>query len=425
MSRKTILILIAVAILALGAWLFFASKNSTGTNPDGTPKSLLSSLFPFGNGTINLPGSGTGDGQGNTGDGTADQPTRAASKLIQVSSRVVAGLAMLPSKTAPVQQHDINGNPGDEITQSVFPTIRFTESGTGYIYDIDVKGQNEKKVSETLIARTAEAIFANNGTNAILRYIKTDNMTVASFLGTVTLSTNPTAPGTLVGNFLEENIKSIAVSPDKKSFLYLLPTANGVVGISMKYDGTGKKQLFSSSFSEWLADWGTLPIITTKAADGVPGFAYSVSGGILKKILGDTNGLTTKISPDGKTLLYSVSGGQGLDLHALSLKDGTDMNTGLATLPEKCVWSTNNTVVYCGVGQSTSPDSYPDAWYKGQIHFNDAFWKIDTVGKSTTQLNDGEGNTLDATNLALDPSEQYLVLVNKTDGSLWSLNLSL
>ncbi len=424
MSRKTILILIAILLVALGVWFYFSSGTPSGTNSSGTQKSLLSSLFPFGAGTNNQQNIKTQE-QGTTNPTEETQSSNTPDKLIQISNRLVAGFIPLVTDTTPIIKHDIGGGPESQITQSIFPTVRFAEKGTGYIYDIDVKGQNEKKISETVIARTAEALFANGGVNVLLRYIKTDNTTIASFLGTVTAPANTNAVGTLTGNFLEENIPTVTTSPDKKNFLFLIPTNTGIAGISMKGDGSGKKQLFTSSFSEWLLDWGTSPMLTSKASSTVPGYAYTVlAGGSLQKVLGNIDGLTTKISPDGKTLLYSVSGGGSLNLHILTLKTGVDTNTGLTTLPEKCTWNTTSTVVYCGVGTAIVSAEYPDSWYKGVTHFTDSFWKIDTTTKTTTEINTGEGNNLDVINPSIDPTSQYLIFINKTNGSLWSLQLN-
>lgn len=424
MSRKTILILIAIALILLGAWMYVSFKTSQNPNSSGQPQSFLSSLFPFGNSPVTpTQPSGNQTTEGSTPEGA--QVADLNKSLFEVSSRKIAGLTMLSPDTAPVVEHNINGDAGTKIIRTVFPKIRFAERGTGYIYDIDVKGQNETKISDTVIARTAQALFTNNGESVLLRYIKSDNATIASFLGKITPPQDTISSGTLVGNFLEDNINDITLSPDGKTFFFISPAANGILGVTMKADGTGKKQQFISSFAEWLPDWGGNTLtVTAKASGGVPGYVYTIlSNGAFSKILGNVPGLTTKISPDGKTMLYSTSGTDNLDLHVFSIGNGADTDTGLATLPEKCVWTKDSSNAYCGVS-SPLRALYPDSWYKGITHFHDAFWKINIASKSTLQINTGEGISLDATQLSLDPSEKYLVFVNKNDGSLWSLDLT-
>lgn len=434
MSRKLIIIIVISIIVVFGAWIYKASQNTT--NPDGTKStSILGSLFPFGGGNPKTPASGTTGGETPaTGEPGAEQPQNTLSERITlVSNKLIAGYTVLPSPTIDaVPEYSINddSNASKQILTQL-PIVRFAEKGTGYLYDINAHGENGKKVSGTVIARTAEAIFGDNGESVILRYIKDDNQTIASFLGHVVPSTLTSLnDGTLKGDFLPDEIPAVTISPDQKNFLFLLPTANGVAGISMKTDGTAKKQLFKSSFSEWLLDWpSTGPVLTTKANADTPGYTYLVttsgtSSGVFQKILGSINGLTTKMSPDGKALLYSVSGGNGFGLHLLRLKEGIDINLGLQTFPEKCTWTPDSAVIYCAVPEAPARLSYPDAWYQGSTHFRDTFWKIDAVIGTTTSINNGEGKVLDATNLAVDDHVRYLFFINKNEGSLWSLDFT-
>ncbi len=425
MFRKKILIIIAIILLLLGGWVFLSTKKTGEINPDGSEKNLLSALFPFGTTGNNTQPANT-DGQGNSVDGGNNDGIGNSQKLLsQITNIATAGFILLPTDTTPVVQHDVSEDTSTDITKTILPAVRFAERGTGYLYDTDIKGQNLKKVSGTVIARTAQALFADNGNTAILRYVKADNVTISTFLGKYTPSTDTLNPGTLTGSFLPEKISDIVVSADQKNLLYLLPTETGAVGISIKTDGTAKKQLFSSRFSEWLLDWSDGRVmLTTKASSTVPGYMYAVEpSGTLLKTIGGITGLTTKMSPDGKNILYSVSGGDGLSLRIYHIADGTSVSTGLQTLPEKCVWGIDPSHFYCGAGQTISIGPYPDAWYKGVSHFNDAFWKIRANDGTTIQLNNGEGNDIDATNLAFDQSGRYLVFINKNDTSLWSLDL--
>jgi hypothetical protein len=432
MSRKTILIILAIILIALGVWVYVESqKNASKSGTASSSKGLFSSLFPFGSGTAPA-NSGTGGTTFPTGNGTDETPSTVASRYAHISKDPTAGFIVVvpPSVTATVKTKTATGStvsvPAVTIASIVYPTVRYAASGTGYVYDADAKGQNMRKVSGTVVARTAQALFGDNGASVILRYVKTDNQTIATYLGRVVPSTDPILAGSLSGDFIADNISDIVMSPDGKNLLYLVPTLNGVVGETMKTDRSSRKQTFASAFSEWLLDWtiaGTT--LTTKAASTVPGYAYTLGGGdVMTKIISSVNGLTTKMSPDGKTVLYSVSTSTGLALHVRHLKDGTDSNTGLSTLPEKCAWNAASTTVYCGSGTTTSGTEYPDAWYQGLAHFNDSLWQIDAATGRTTQISDGEGKSLDMTHLALDSKENFLVFIDKNDGSLWSFDLN-
>ena len=269
------------------------------------------------------------------------------------------------------------------------------------------------------------ALFTNQGKNVIVRFIKNDNVTVSTYFGNIIEPTG-TQNGELKGTFMDDNIEDVAVSPDKKTVVMLTPTATGIAGTTMKADGTGKKQIFKSDFTEWLIDLTNKTIgLTTKASYNEPGYTYTVdSSGILKRTLPTKNGLTTNTSPDGNIVLYSESTGTGVRLHIYNQKTGSDNNTGLQTLPEKCTWSTDSSTAYCGVQISTLVGQYPDDWYQGTLHMDDAFWKVDIKTNSTSEINDGEGRYLDITNPSIDQTGRYLLIVNKNDGSLWSLDLN-
>lgn len=425
MSRKKIIILVALALIILGVWVYQAYKNNQSGEP-GATKSILSSLFPFGNsntGDRDEPTIGT-TGSENPDTETPNTPT-GPKRLIRLSDKVVAGATVLPPPVEGTPQYSINDPDGNPIPISKVPIVRFAERGTGYLYDIDINGQNGKKTSGTVLSRTAEAYFGDGGETIVFRYIKDDNQSVATYLGRRVAPTITTSDGTVKGEFLPDNIVDITFSTDGKNILFLLPTGNGVAGISMKSDGTAKKQLFSSSFSEWLLDWtsGT-PVLTTKATALLPGQTYLIpKSGVFQKIAGGINGMTTKISPDGKSLIYNVSGGAGLTLHIKRLSDGSDINVGLQTLPEKCIWAKNSLVFYCAASKTVTRGDYPDSWYQGVAHFNDSFWKIDASTGIMYEISNGEGNNLDATRLSLDSTETYLVFIDKNTENLWALNM--
>ncbi len=425
MSRKKIIILVALALIILGVWVYQAYKNSQNGEP-GTQKSILSSLFPFGNNnTPNTENPTTGTIGGENPDSETPSTSSGPKRLTKLSNKVVAGATVLPPPPEGTPDYSINDPSGSPIPASKIPVVRFAERGTGYLYDVEITGQNSKKTSGTVLSRTAEAYFGDGGETIIFRYVKDDNQGVATYLGRRVAPTATTSDGTIKGEFLPDNIVDITFSSDGKNILFLLPTGNGVAGISMKSDGTGKKQLFSSSFSEWLLDWASgVPVLTTKATALLPGQAYFVpKSGVFQKIAGGVTGLTTKISPDGKSLLYNVSGGGGLTLHIKRLSDGSDINIGLQTLPEKCIWAKNSLVFYCAASKTATRGEYPDSWYQGVTHFNDSFWKIDASTGIMYEVSNGEGNNLDAIRLSLDSTETYLVFIDKNTESLWALNM--
>ena len=428
MSKKTLITIGVVILVILGLWWFFSLFSGVQTNKDGQPKSILGSLFPFGASTTS-PNTNAPAETGRTEDTPVTGITKAYDSLVQVTNKRVAGFTTFALPTEkPKIIHDIRTLDGTMPTEDIvtkLPALRFMEQGTGFVYDTEVRGANTHKITETTIPQALIALFDDTGTNVLVRLIKSNGETVATYLGAITNGTG-NSTGVITGDFLPENIPDVTASPDKKSFAYLMPTSTGVAGMTMKADGTAKKQIFSSSFSEWLLGWTSKGLtLTTKASATVSGYTYTVTpAGILSRILAPKRGLTTNMSPDGKTILYSFSGSSSVALHIYHTKDGSDVDTGLHTLPEKCAWAADMITAYCGAPEVVSIATYPDDWYQGLLNFKDSIWKINTTTNTTSEINNGEGNVLDTTNPALDQSGRYFLFINKVDSSLWSLDLT-
>ena len=432
---KKIIIIIVIVLAGLGVfWYFYSMHTASNTSP-GTGKGL-NYFFPFGLSDNHAAGTDTTSGPPPTRGGAGGvSGTVSYDPLIKLSNRSVVGMTIISGATFSASNPAVitatttaTSSGGTNIsTGNNLPIVRFAEHGTGYIYDVDARAQNETKKTGTTIVRAYEAYFGNNGQNVIFRYLKDDNATIQTYLGSIVPPDSATSGqfATVKGTFLPEGITDLVMSPDNMSFAYLFPTPNGTSGISIKTDGTNKKQLFASSYDEWLLDWkrGVLTA-TTKAAGGVPGYVYSVSGnGIFQKIIGGVNGLTTNASPDGRLLLYDTSTGNNISTFVRQT-NGNSIKLDIATLPEKCVWSNNSVAIYCAVPISIdAAHTYPDDWYQGLAHFNDALWKIDATSGTVTKISTLDGLPIDAVDLMLDQNENFLVFKNNNDGTPWSFYL--
>lgn len=437
---KKIIWIIVVIFIALGIFFAFSAwQNSSQKNGSGVGN--LASFFPFGETSVKPSNNTIGNGGGGGVIGNSGSSTSPYDPLIQISKRQTVGMTILMPNTPFILNQVKNATTTGTSTvlsgatstalilkaidSKGLPVVRFVEHGTGYVYDVSVRADNETKRTGTVIARAAQAYFGNNGNTIVFRYLKEDNSTIETYLGQIIPSALVDGFANITGVFLPENITDLAVSPDTKSFVYLLPTSDGVAGISIRSDGSGKKELFSSPFDEWLLDLknGGLKI-TTKASNGILGYMYSVSPtGILQKVIGDIAGLTTNASPDGRQILYDTSSTGQISLYVRQV-NGNSVRLGVATLPEKCVWSKDSINLYCAVPIGlNSSESYPDDWYQGIAHFQDAIWKINTSSGSISQINNLESNQIDAVDLVLDTNESFLVFKNKNDDTLWSLDL--
>ncbi len=234
-------------------------------------------------------------------------------------------------------------------------------------------------------------------------------------------------PKKLTGSFMFSNIVRGTVSPDGSKMFYLMADqTNGAIGTIINADGTGVKKIFNSPFTEWMPQWVNSATIamTTLASREADGYLYylDTTTGAFKKILGPARGLTTLVSPDAKTVIYSNSNDSDFATRIYYTNNGTAKTLDLDTLPAKCVWQDTVTVI-CGVPQSVPNTQYPDAWYQGIVSFGDSIWSINTVTGATSTIITPE-QKIDAVKLQMSPDKKYLYFINRNDESLWSLKLN-
>ena len=228
------------------------------------------------------------------------------------------------------------------------------------------------------------------------------------------------------GSFIATNILRGAVSPTGLNLFYLLKTPTGIAGYAALADGSQPKKILDSEFTEWMPQWvnPTTIALTTLATREADGYLYFLNpaNGNFRKILGPIRGLTTLVSPDGKTVLMSASTDTGFASALYGVETGTITKLDLATIASKCAWG-SATILYCAVPQSVPQNKYPDAWYQGIVSFNDALWSIDAK-TGTTRVASVPPQSMDMTKVTISPDGAYAYFINRTDESLWSLRLA-
>lgn len=301
----------------------------------------------------------------------------------------------------------------------IAPSVRYVERMNGHIYKMFIDNKAREKISNSTIPAIYEAFFGNEADTVVYRYLSNDRV-INSYLATI---------GQAKGEFLPQNISDFSVSPDKSKFFYLTKNTDGVTGILGDFNNSTKRQsIFSSALSEWLSEWDNNQnlYLTTKASYVFPGSIYSLNttNKTLTKIYGGKNGLTTKINPGGTAVLFSYATETGPALGIYNILSNTDRNLNTYGLAEKCIWSTDNIHIYCGVPNVIIGNQYPDSWYQGLVSFDDYFVRINTAtGSKITYANSMNETPVDAINLFLDKDEDTLFFINKKDSTLWSLSL--
>lgn len=345
-------------------------------------------------------------------------------KLAKVSSMPIAGFGLFSKERL---KETTSTAPMTEFVTAV----RYVERTTGNIYQTFADKIQERKFSGTVIPKVYEAHFGNRGESVVMRYLKTDERTIETFVGTLPkepLGADASAINEVKGSFLPNDVKDLSVSPDTSKVFYLFETGDSMVGATLNFLNNKKTQIFDSPFTEWLSQWisGNTIALTTKPSAGVPGFMYTIdsAGKNLIKVLDNINGLTTLGSPNGKLILY---GDNNLSLSVFNADTKSVSPLSIRTLPEKCVWGKASDTVYCAMPKSAGFGLYPDIWYQGEVSFNDQLWKVDIKTGNSALLLDPvlaeRGEEIDGIKLALDEKENYLFFVNKKDSFLWKLDL--
>ena len=324
-----------------------------------------------------------------------------------------------PGTAVPAGNTPKNANKPLPPKFEIVPSLRYVERVTGHIYQMYIDTRASNKISNSTIPTIYEAIFDNTASSIIYRYLSEDSRTISTFFAKL---------GGEKGEFLPSNIVDVSLSPDKNSFFYLTKTSSGVSGTTRSFSETKRNQVFTSPYSEWLSQWVSPQKIylTTKASGSVQGniFSLNTTNGTMTKIFGGVLGLTTLANKDGSLVLYNASNAGTPSLGIFNV--GTHSTLGIAAsgLPEKCVWSTDNTTIYCGIPNSIE-GLQPDNWYKGLTSFNDKFIKINaSTGEISDIIDTNNFTPIDATHLFLDKNESVLYFINKKDSTLWGLDLN-
>ena len=402
----------------------------TGTN-------FISQFNPF-SGSTPKPSTNPNQPVNISNGGQPTENQTPAVKLQRISSMPVAGyglfsmqrlVAVTPPPASETPAANTPAKPVAPKTETA-TAVRYVARENGNIYESFLDNLAERHYSSTVIPQIYEALFGNNGNYVVMRYLKGDGRTIQTFVGLLPKEVlgGDGSTNEIKGVFLPENVTSVSLSPDTNNIFYLYPSGNGVVGITMNF-ATGKKvQIFSSAFSEWLADWATSKLITltTKPSAGVPGYMYGLgtSGGNPSQMIGNVSGLTTLTSSDGK---FTLAADSALRLSLYNNSTKASVGVPLITLPEKCTWGPKNDAIYCAVPKNIPTGNYPDSWYQGEVSFTDQIWQVNPTTGNTALLDDPSadqgGEDMDATNLGLDSTGKHLIFVNKKDSILWELSL--
>ncbi len=421
MKRWTILtsILIIGIAIAVGVWFFVrattnGTENNTTTNEPRGFISFFGDTFGFGddetpNATTTAPG------EVPAGPSFRERLRRA--QMLPLSEVMVAGATF----TTAVEVSTTT----EATTTEEF--IRFVERETGHINDLSLETGEELRATNTTIPGIQEVVWGENGSAVALRYLAEDNETVETYLAYLKTTMRPD-PYDLDGTFFPQNIPSISLSATGSEAFYLMMTQDQAIGRLSTIANHNQKTIFASSLREWASLWKTPEeiFITSKPSVSAVGVSYTLKkNGDMARIISGT-GLTVLPSPSGERVLYTIASPSVFRSFVLTRDTQQTMTLSVRTLPEKCVWRNDDSLI-CAI-PNTIPSNIPDAWYQGRVSFNDSLWTIDVANEVYDFLyapEDTDANeTMDIINLDLSDDGTVLSLINKKDLRGWIADVS-
>ena len=410
-NKKILLIVVAVITLLISAVIFII------INPTNSPAvtETREKILPFGKPT---PIDDTIIINPNNDDSTHnDTSSQNTQKLTHITPEPVAGARFITNE--------------NEKT-----IVRYVKQKTGDIYKYSLEDETSERVLQQTLLGIHSALWSKDGNSTILRFLKTEeigNDTIKTYLLALEDNDGVSSTTSSVGKFLPDNLQEVIMSPSNSEKVIYLQKNNGgsfIMSENIVKDEE-RQQLFASSLNDWLVEWPKedLILITTKPSYNIDGYSYFVDPetGEMKKVLGEIKGLTTLISPDTTKILYAKSERNLFDLVIYNVETKTETSLGLNTLPEKCVWSgENSNLLYCAVSNFSDNTNLPDDWYKGKISFSDELWLINTETRKSgilTPTKGFSGEGIDVVEISLSLNNDYLLFKNKKDCSLWMLKL--
>lgn len=409
MNKRTIIFtaIIVILIASAGLWFFIGRDKTVSTGE------AVRDLLPFGSGDgFDIPGE-VSDGGSRYDPDFFNEDGVPVAKFFRISDSPVSGSIA--------------------FSRSNQTIARYVERATGHVIEVVLPKAGEetalerKKITNTTMPKIYEAHFRSDGGAVLLRSLRNDGL--GQNMG-ITLTpptgTSTEALHTISAANFRGDIGSVAVGAGNNLF-YALKDSGLVV--SSPFDASNINTVFTGTFTEWkVLRGGSNIILQTKAAVGVPGIAYNLNtNGLLSKIIGPLNALSIKPNASGTKIVYSYQEAGELRSLSLDIASGRTMIISPATFAEKCVWGAlEDEFVFCANPINTPGFNDPDSWYQGKSTFSDRIWEFDTEQEIARVIIDPKatyGLDIDAIDIKLSPLEDYLLITNKKDYSLWVLRL--
>ena len=381
-----------LGVLGIGIWLYQSFGNSE-SGAAGEESNFFGSLFPFGGGELNLPPILGGD----TEEGDLG-PVPTIRHLTDVE---VAGATFARSSDALV--------------------VRYVERETGHTYEVPVDSYTATRLTNTTVPAVHDAVWIN-ASSSILRFLGEDG----SIQNFYSFFSSTTPDQSLNGTFLKPYAR-LALGAGGAALIGITESLQGsTVEVSLP-DGTKHKSVMASALRAWIPlGAGNKIYLASAPTSGVFGAVYDITGGSLKRVVGDIPGLEALPNGLGTHMLLS-GGGRGLMvLSVVDLESGESISSPQATLVAKCAWVGLTSSVLCAIPNGIPLANYPDDWHLGRVHTVDTLWYVNaSTGLLTSAVDLVQADyTFDVSKLQVSEDGDYATFIDRNDGTLWLVDLT-
>lgn len=303
-----------------------------------------------------------------------------------------------------------------EVSSASSTVVLFVEAGTGHIYKTDPQSGQEERVSNITIPIAKEASLSPSGKYAVV--VSETNREENAMVVDMTSSTPSSYK-------ITERVQDFKIVAD--DILTYSTTENfSLAGKSLNLTTETSKTLFRAPFIEGRVVWGGSEagqhLLYPKTSRFLEGYVYEPSAGSINRLPAFGYGLSA-VSSEAHMLYQKQSTG-GLQSFLWRKNNGNTEDLILSFFPEKCTFSTDSTLLFCGYTNIERDMEFPDNWYRGEKKFSDELWVTNTETRESKLLIapiEVSGREIDITNLT--EGSKALYFVNKNDQTLWVYDL--
>jgi len=277
-------------------------------------------------------------------------------------------------------------------------TVLYYHPDNGFVSKIDLETRNNTLISTTQLKGLTNVVWSPNK-NRVITVSRSSTGPVYKYFDYTSHQ----------NGFLGNNIKDAVFSPNNQR-VAIVRSAGGDSAIEITdFEGKNSKTVLKTRLNNIRLFWPSENIISFIANDNDPGLQsfYTVSeDGDLRQLVGRKDGLAVKWSPDGTSFLYSTREDGHLILRVFDTVSKEFQVLPVQTSTNTCAWLLNQTSVICAVETA------------GQTSIN----QITIADLSVNIL---------FSNLIISPKEvfmshleDFLIIINASDQSIWAIKLA-